>query len=92
MVSRWFCATGVASESHSEGKAILASANSSVPTPGTLYLTPYSMKPTLASSGPWPQARTFSPALTDVPTGTGRWTKQVTFFDSTSQPSETNFQ
>lgn len=45
-----------------------------------------------ASSGPWPQARTLSPATTLSPAATGRWTRHVTLLEDTSQPSETNFQ
>ena len=79
--------------SHDVGKVTRISAYSSVPTPGALKtILPEESKSTLPSSGPWPQARTLSPALTVWPAATGRVNVQVTFCDSTSQPSETNFQ
>ena len=77
---------------HSLGNVTRISANSSVPTPGTVNTTSSPLKATSASRGPWPQARTLATGLTDSPAGTGRCRLQITFWDSTSHPSETNFQ
>ena len=79
-------------ESQDCGKVTRISAYSSVPTPEAVKTTSLPEKLTLPSRGPCPQARTFCPAVTDSPAGTGRCSVQVTFWDSTSQPSETNFQ
>ena len=79
---------GVISLSHSTGKQILASANSSVPTMGTVKVAPSSLTVTSPLSGPCAQART----LPDSPSGAGSVTVQTTSLDETSQPSETNFQ
>ena len=74
------------------GKVRRSSAKSSVPTAGTVARTPSSGARTSPSSGPWAHSSTFSPASTPSPGGTGRWTVQVTSFEATSQPSETNCQ
>ena len=78
--------------SHSAGKVTRASANSELPTPGEKYTISLPTNDTWPSSGPWPQARTFSMGVTVSPAGTGRCRVIVTFCDSSSQPSETYFQ
>ena len=68
---------------HSTGNTTRASAYCPAATWGTVYVTvPSAFTVTLPSSGPWPQARTFSPGTTSVPCGTGSASVMVTLSES----------